>query len=91
MSSMLLHRLELLSSTWVPQLVASVVICEAAVLIVSNHHLATMAFILQRSAVTILMWPLIGPLLTRMNAVALGPIGLVFGISVFRLRPPAGE
>ena len=89
MSPTLLHRLEFLSSDCIPQLIAGLLICEAALLAVSSHSLAMLVFLAQRSIVTVLMWPTIGLLLARMNAVALGTIAVVYGITVWRLRHAA--
>jgi len=88
-SPMLLHRLEFLSSDCIPQLIVGLLICEAALLAVSSHSLAMLVFLAQRSIVTILLWPTIGLLLARMNAVALGTIALVYSITVWRLRHTA--
>jgi hypothetical protein len=81
----LLHRLEFLSSACVPQLIAGLVICEAALLAVSSHSLAMLVFLVQRSILTILLWPAVGLVLTRINALALGTIALVYCITEWRV------
>jgi len=90
-SPALLDRLEFLSSQCVPQLIAGLMVCEAVLLIVSSHHMAILVFLVQRSILTILLWPTIGPLLARMNAVALGAVALIYCVTLWRLRHATKE
>lgn len=56
MSPTFLHEFDSLSSSYTPQLVAGLAIC-GAVLVVSGHRLAIVAFLVQRLIVVALLWP----------------------------------
>ncbi len=86
MASMLLRTLGPLSSLHAPQLVASLVISGIALLVMSDRGLASVAFLLQRLLVLVLLWPALGAPLGVVSVVAFAAIGLACVGSEWRLR-----
>lgn len=81
----LLHLFDALSSH-APQLVAGLAICGAMLLIVSDHRLAILAFLVQRSIVIVLLWPAIGIPLAATSVIALIVIVVIYCITEWRWR-----
>lgn len=80
-----LHVLEVLSSSRVPQLILSLLICGVILVVVSDHRLAILAFLVQRLIVIVLLWSTIGTPLASTSMVALVAIALIYYITERRL------
>lgn len=74
-----LRVLETLSSSHAPQLVVGLVSCGVILLTASDHRLAVLAFLVQRSIVVVLLWPTLGTSLGITNLIALIAVAMVSG------------
>lgn len=86
MLSSWLRALEPLSSSHAPQLMLALVICGATSLVLSNHRLAILAFLVQRLIVIVLLWPAIGANMGVTNLIAVLALVLVGGGTEWSLR-----
>lgn len=86
MLSSWLRALEPLSSSHAPQLTLALVICGATSLVLSDHRLALLAFLVQRLIVIVLLWPAIGVSMGLTNLIAALALVLVGGGTEWGLR-----
>jgi hypothetical protein len=81
----LLHGLESLSSSRAPQLVVSLALCGIVLLIVPDHRLAILAFLVQRLIVIGMLWSTIQMPLGSTSIVASIAIVLIYAVTELRL------